>query len=52
MKSTSTISELVCMGNLIWHLEMAVFPLKLTRGNRRPLGSRVSNLAPCIGWDT
>ena len=32
IKSTSIISKSVCIGNLIWHLGMTVFPLKLTRG--------------------
>ena len=37
MKSTSTISESVCMANLIQHLGMTIFPLKLTRGESQAI---------------
>ena len=32
MKFTSTTSEPVCMGSLIWSLGVTIFPSKLTRG--------------------
>ena len=47
MKSTSTISESVCMGNLIQLLGTIVFPSKLTRGESqdvRFLGFKFSPL--------
>ena len=40
------------MGSLIWPLGMTGFPSKLTRGDCRPLGPRISNSDPCIGRGT
>ena len=46
MKSTSTISKSVCIGNLIWPLGMTVFPSKLTKKESQAVRSSGFKFSP------
>ena len=46
MKSTSTISEPVYMGSLIWPLGVTVFPSKLTKGESYAIRSSGFRFSP------